>query len=67
MAVRIAIVEDEIAAIQTLEQFLARFSKENGTQFHIRTYQNPILLLENYSADAVHERHGGRPPPAHAG
>ena len=51
MAVRIAIVEDEIAAIQTLEQFLARFSKENGTQFHIRTYQNPILLLENYSAD----------------
>ena len=51
MAVRIAIVEDEIAAIQTLEQFLARFSKENGTQFHIRIYQNPILLLENYSAD----------------
>ena len=51
MAVRIAIVEDEIAAIQTLEQYLARFSKENGTQFHIRTYQNPILLLENYSAD----------------
>ncbi len=51
MPVRVAIVEDEASAIQTLEQYLGRFSRENGTQFHIRTYENPILLLENYSAD----------------
>ena len=51
MPVRVAIVEDEAQAIQTLEQYLARFSKENGTQFAVRAYQNPVLLLENYSAD----------------
>ena len=47
MAVRVAIVEDEIQATQTLEQYLARFSKETGAQFHVRTYEDPVLLLEN--------------------
>ena len=51
MPVRVAIVEDELQAIQTLEQYLARFSRENGTQFSVRTFDNPILLLENYTAD----------------
>ena len=51
MAIRIGIVEDELQAAQTLQQFLERFSAENGTQFHIRVYDNPIGLLENYPAD----------------
>ena len=51
MAIRVGIVEDEPQAAQTLQRYLERFSKENGTQFHIRIYNNPILLLENYPAD----------------
>ena len=51
MAIRVGIVEDEAQAAQTLQQYLTRFSGENGTQFHIRVYDNPIILLENYPAD----------------
>ena len=51
MAIRVGIVEDEPQAAQTLQRYLERFSKENGTQFHVRAYDNPIILLENYPAD----------------
>ncbi len=51
MAIRVGIVEDELQAAQTLQRYLERFSQENGTQFHIRVYDNPIILLEHYPAD----------------
>ena len=51
MAVRVAIVEDEPKAMRTLEEYLARFSAENGTQFHVRTFKDPVLLLDPYTAD----------------
>ena len=51
MAIRVGIVEDEPQAAQTLQRYLERFSEENGAQFHIRVYDNPIILLENYPAD----------------
>ena len=51
MAVRIAIVEDEAKAAETLESYLKRFSEENGTQFQVRVFQNPILFLDPYTAD----------------
>ena len=51
MAIRVGIVEDELQAAQTLQRYLERFTQENGTQFHIRVYDNPIILLERYPAD----------------
>lgn len=50
MAIRIAIVEDEPRAAETLQNYLTRFSQENGVQFHVRTFSSAVLLLEHYSA-----------------
>ena len=43
----IAIVDDEPEAIKILENYLARFSKENGCEFHYASYKNPVAFLEN--------------------
>ncbi len=43
----IAIVDDEPEAIKILENYLARFSKENGCEFHSASYKNPVAFLEN--------------------
>ncbi len=51
MAIRVAIVEDEVQAAQTLQNYLQRFSEENGTQFHCRVFDSPILFLDPYTAD----------------
>ena len=51
MAVRVAIVEDEAREAEILQNYLARFTQENGTQFHVRVFPNAILFLDRYRAD----------------
>ncbi|MBQ8160046.1 MAG: response regulator transcription factor [Clostridia bacterium] len=51
MVVRVAIVEDEAEATETLVRYLDRFSSENGIQFQVRTFDNPVLLLDHYTGD----------------
>ncbi len=46
--IKVAIVEDEITAVESLEQMLKRYEKEYDQQFDIKTYQNAVVFLENY-------------------
>lgn len=51
MTVRIAIVEDEEKARETLKDYLKRFGDENDIAFLVDTYVSPLMLLEKYKAE----------------
>lgn len=51
MPIRVAIVEDDLKAAETLQGHLERYGQENGLQFKVRTFANPITFLEPYTAD----------------
>lgn len=48
--IQIAICEDDPADLNILKQYLWRFEKEKGCSFSLQTFDNPIPLLENYTA-----------------
>lgn len=50
MTVRIAIVEDDLKAQETLQSHLLKFGKENHIVFLIDVFSSPLPLLENYEA-----------------
>ncbi len=51
MPLRIAIVEDEPKAQDTLKSYLERFGKENDITFLIDIYGTPVMLLDQYKAE----------------
>ena len=51
MLLRIAIVEDEKKAQDTLRGYLERFGKENDITFLIDVYGTPVMLLDQYKAE----------------
>jgi DNA-binding LytR/AlgR family response regulator len=51
MLLRIAIVEDEKKAQDTLKGYLERFGKENEITFLIDVYGTPVMLLDQYKAE----------------
>lgn len=50
MAIKIAIVEDDKAASDTIKGYILRYSKENSLQFAITQYPDAVGLLDQYSA-----------------
>lgn len=51
MAIRVAIVEDDQTASQTLSNYLLRYADENHTQFRISSFGDAVSLLDNYKAE----------------
>lgn len=51
MAIRVAIVEDDLTASNTLSDYLLRYAEENHIQFRITAFSNAISLLNNYTAE----------------
>ena len=47
---KIAIVEDEPKAADTLDAMLAQYAEENGVSIETSKYQNAVVFLSNYSA-----------------
>ncbi len=47
--INIAIVDDEEIAFKQLEDYLLRFSKENGVSFNIQWYADTLEFLEEYN------------------
>lgn len=50
MVIRIAVVEDDPNATQTMAEYLTRYGRENQMTFQVQTFSNAIAMLENYSA-----------------
>ena len=48
---RIAIVEDDEKEAKELNSLLGKFSQDNGLEFQIFQFLNPLIFLNNYSAD----------------
>ena len=48
MTIHIAIVEDEAAPRQTLQECLERFSQENGLSLDLACYEDALSLLDRY-------------------
>jgi DNA-binding LytR/AlgR family response regulator len=48
---KIAIVEDEKEAAETLLSYLKRFAGEHGLLFDLAVYSNPLTFLEEYDPD----------------
>ncbi len=46
--INVAIIEDEAVATQKLTWFLEQFSRNTGEKFHVLTFENPLLFLNNY-------------------
>lgn len=46
--IKVAIVEDEAAAADTVRSFLARFSKERGMIFTVDVFDNALMFLDSY-------------------
>ncbi len=46
--VRVAIVEDEKEAVQTLENYLSRYQQLIGESFHVTVFANAVSFLEPY-------------------
>ena len=44
----IAIVEDEIAFVEQLQQYLLKFEKENGVEFKISVFHDGADILKDY-------------------
>ena len=51
MAIKIAIVEDEPQASDTLKEYIERYGNENSIPFAITQFPNAIGLLDQYSAE----------------
>ncbi|MBQ6756918.1 MAG: response regulator transcription factor [Oscillospiraceae bacterium] len=51
MAIRIAIVEDDRAASDTVKSYIERYGRENSLQFKITQYPDAVSLLDRYSAE----------------
>ena len=51
MAIRIAIVEDDRAASDTVKSYIERYGLENSLQFKITQYPDAVSLLDRYSAE----------------
>ena len=51
MAIRIAIIEDEKRASDTLKEYIMRYGKENSAAFAITQFPDAIGLLERYSPE----------------
>lgn len=51
MAIRLAIVEDDRTASETLKEYILRYGKENSVQFSIRQFPDAVGLLDQYSAE----------------
>lgn len=51
MAIKIAIVEDDKTASDTIKGYILRYSKENTLQFSITQYSDAVGLLDQYSAE----------------
>lgn len=49
--IKVAIVEDEQAAAQVLQEYLQRYSSDRGAEFDIHTYENGIQFLMNYDTN----------------
>lgn len=47
--VNVAIVEDERGAMEVIESYLLRYSKEKQEEFHSVWFDNPINFLTNYN------------------
>jgi DNA-binding LytR/AlgR family response regulator len=46
--IRVAIVEDETAAAQTLQRYLEQYQQETGETFQVTWFQNAVSFLEPY-------------------
>ena len=51
MPIRVAIVEDDQKAAETLQNHLEWYGRENEIQFRIKTFEHPLRFLEPYTAD----------------
>ena len=51
MAIRIAVVEDNQAAAQTLSDYLLRYAYENRVQFRVSSFSDAVSLLDHYTAE----------------
>ena len=51
MPIRVAIVEDDQKASDTLNRHLERFGTENGIHFRVQVFPNAVLFLDRYTAD----------------
>lgn len=49
---RVVIVEDEPAEAQRLQALLARYGKENGASFDVKTYTSALTFLADYNKTA---------------
>lgn len=49
--IKVAIVEDEKAAAQVLQEYLQRYSSDRGAEFDIHTYENGMQFLMNYDTN----------------
>lgn len=50
MAIKMAIVEDDETAFESLREYIHRYAKENGQQFIVTWYPNAVRLLAHYSS-----------------
>lgn len=51
MAYKIAIVEDDQVASDTIKEYINRYSSENGHQFLVTQYPHAVSLLDHYSSE----------------
>ena len=49
--IKVAIVEDEKAAAETLQQFLERYSSDRNTEFDIHFFENGLQFLIDYDTN----------------
>lgn len=51
MAIKIAIVEDDRKASDTVKEYVERYGRENSLQFKITQYPDAVSLLDQYTAE----------------
>lgn len=52
MIVRVAIIEDDTKAAQTLQEHMERYARENpSVEFDFRLFTSPLLFLDKYEAN----------------
>lgn len=48
--IQVAICEDDPSDLETLKRYLRQFEEEKGCVFSLQAFENPIPLLDNYTA-----------------
>ncbi len=48
MTYSVCVVEDELQARKTMEDYFRRWGQEHGKDFSITFFEHPLMLLENY-------------------